>query len=233
MKKFHTLRLVLFACSMAFSITISADGIVSKLVNSPLSAAGLVKGAGVGINVYLQSEEVQGMDFMDPNVIGYGVEPGGYIEIEMGAGYERITEVELAQKTIMVVTGSPQQGMPGKAVGYKVGEGSDPNIIHITSKKPVGLVAKNLMSPDPGVKNHPVRSRGIKVFHIGLLQSAFRNGGDTGLVTVRFVDGAGSIVHEGSASIDFIDAAVPKFSRRTFLIKIVVTIGRLLNLVRP
>ena len=56
MKRLHTIRLVLLACSMAFSVTICADGIVSKLVNSPLSAAGLVKGAGVGINVYLQSE---------------------------------------------------------------------------------------------------------------------------------------------------------------------------------
>ena len=216
MKKFHTLRLVLFACSMAFSITISADGIVSKLVNSPLSAAGLVKGAGVGINVFLQSDKVQGMEFMDPNVIGYGIEPGGYIEIEMGGGYERITEVEMTQKTIMVVTGAPQQGMPGKAVGYEVGEGSNPNIIRITPTKSVGLVAENLMSPAPGAKNDPVRSRGIKVFHIGLLQSAFRNGGDTGSVTVRFVDSAGSIVHEGSASIDFIGAAVPQIQPTNF-----------------
>jgi hypothetical protein len=216
MKRLHVLRLVLLACSMAFPITISAEGIVSKLVNSPLSATGLVKGAGVGINVYLQSDEVQGMEFMDPNVIGYGVDPGGYIEIEMGGGYERISEIEMAQKTIMVVTGVPQQGMPGKAVGYEVGEGSNPNIILITPTKSVGLVAENLMSPAPGAKNDPVRSRGIKVFHIGLLQSAFRNGGDTGLVTVRFVDGAGSIVHEGSASIDFIDGAVPQIQPTNF-----------------
>lgn len=216
MKRLHTLRLVLLACSMAFSVTICADGIVSKLVNSPLSAAGLVKGAGVGINVYLQSEEVQGIEFMDPNVIGYGVEPGGHIEIEMGGGYERITEVELVQKTMMVVTGAPQQGMPGKAVGYEVGEGSNPNIIRITPTDPVGLVAENLMSPAPGAKNDPVRNRGIKVFHIGLLQSAFRNSGDSGLVTVRFVDGAGSVVHEGSASIDFTDGAVPQIQPTNF-----------------
>ncbi len=53
-----------------------ADGIVSKIVNSPLSAAGLVRGAHAGINIFLQSAAAPGMEFMVPNVIGYGVPAG-------------------------------------------------------------------------------------------------------------------------------------------------------------
>jgi hypothetical protein len=202
--------------ALTASATAFADGIVNKIVNSPLSATGLVNGARVGINIYLQSEEAPGIEFMNPNVIGYGVAPGGRIEVEMGPGFDRDPKVPLAQKTIMVVTGAPQQGMPGKKVGYTVGEGGNANTITITPTGDKGLSAEKLMSPAPGAKGDPVRQRGIKVFHVGLLQSAFVNAKKTGTVHVRFVDGDGKVVHRGSASVDFIDKPVPQIQPNNF-----------------
>jgi hypothetical protein len=195
---------------------VSADGIVNKVVNSPLSATGLVTGARAGINIYLQSDAAPGIEFMNPEVLGYGVPPRGRIEIEMGTGFSRDPGIPLTQKTIMVVTGAPQQGMPGKAVGYTVGEGGNANTITITPTGDKGLTAEKLMSPAPGAKGDPVRQRGIKVFHVGLLQSAFVNTGSSGTVHVRFVDGAGKVVHSGSASADFIAEPVPQIQPTNF-----------------
>ncbi len=104
-----------------------ADGIVSTIVNAPLSASGTVRDARVGINVYLQSEVAPGLEFMDPAVTGYGIAPGGRLEIELVEGFQRDWEVDLTQSAIMMVTGAPQQGLPGKAVGYTVGEGANEN----------------------------------------------------------------------------------------------------------
>jgi hypothetical protein len=153
---------------------------------------------------------------MNPEVLGYGVPPRGRIEIEMGTGFSRDPGIPLTQKTIMVVTGAPQQGMPGKAVGYTVGEGGNANTITITPTGDKGLTAEKLMSPAPGAKGDPVRQRGIKVFHVGLLQSAFVNTGSSGTVHVRFVDGAGKVVHSGSASADFIAEPVPQIQPTNF-----------------
>ena len=61
-----------------------ADGIVAKIVSSPLAAASTVRGAGIGINVYLQRPAAPGIEFMDPKVLGYGIPAGGRIEIELG-----------------------------------------------------------------------------------------------------------------------------------------------------
>lgn len=202
--------------SFAFLSDALADGIVAKIVNSPLSAAGLVQGAHVGINIYLQSDAAKGIEFMDPNVVGYGVAAGGRVEIELAGGFERDAGVPLTQKAIMVVTGAPQQGMPGKAVGYKVGEGANAQTIAITPTKEGGLPAEGLMSPAKGAKNDPVRQRGIKVFHVGLLQSAFVNLGVAGTVHIRFIDGAGKTTHSGSASIDLLAAPVPQLQPNNF-----------------
>ncbi len=201
---------------IATTATVKADGIVAKIVNSPLSAAGLVQDVPAGINIYLQSAAAKGIEFMNPAVIGYGVPAGGRIEVELGDGFERITEVKLTQKAIMVVTGAPQQGMPGKAVGYKVGEGSRPNIISITPSKETGLPAESLMSPAKGAKEDPVRQRGIKVFHVGFLKSAFISRGTTATAHVRFLDAAGKVVHSGSASVDISTAPVPQIQPTNF-----------------
>ena len=71
---------------LATTVPVAAEGIVSTIVNAPLSASGTVKGARVGINVYLQSDAAPGAAFMDPAVIGYGIPAGGRMEIEMATG---------------------------------------------------------------------------------------------------------------------------------------------------
>lgn len=127
-----------------------AGGIVGDIVNAPLSATGTVQGARTGINVYLQSDAAKGMEFMDPNVLGYGIPAGGHIEIEMGDGFERDWDVGISQAAIMMVTGAPQQGLPGAKVGYEVVEGDDVNIFVIRALDEAGLKAGTLMSPAPG-----------------------------------------------------------------------------------
>ena len=196
----------------AVSVPASAgpDNIVSAIVNSPLSAAGTVKGARTGINIYLQKADAQGLAFMDPKVIGYGVPAGGRLEIEMGEGYERDWDVGLSQAAIMLVTGAPQQGLPGKAVGYTVGEGSEPNIFAIVPTGEKAVVAETLMTPAPGAKGDPIRQRGLKVIHVGFRQNAFINGGGRGTVKVRIIDQQNNIVAQGSTSVDFISESVPQ-----------------------
>ena len=187
-----------------------STNIVAEVVNSPLSAAGTVAGADTGLNVYLQKPEAEGIEFMDPAVVGYGIPAGGRIEIEMAGGFSRDPGVKISQKAIMVVTGAPQQGMPGKKVGYKVSQGPNGNTYVVTPTKPGGLVAEKLMSPAPGAKGDPIRQRGIKVFHLGFLASPFRNESGTGTVRVRIYDGKNKIVHEGEGSVKFLSAAVPQ-----------------------
>ena len=193
-----------------------ADGIVNTVVNSPLSAAGTVKDAKVGINVYLQQPDAPGADFMDPAVIGYGVAPGGRIEIEMAEGFERDMSVPLSQAAIMVVTGAPQQGLPGKKIGYKVSEGENDKTFVITPTAKKGLPAGWIMSPAPGAKGDAIRQRGIKVFHIGFLRSPFINRGAAGIVHVRFIDGKGKVKHEGRGRIPFLSGPVAQIQPTNF-----------------
>lgn len=190
--------------------TALADGIVSAVVNAPLSAAGTVQNARAGINVYLQRAEAPGLEFMDPKVIGYGIPAGGRLEIEMTEGFERDWEVKLSQAAIMLVTGAPQQGLPGSKVGYEVGQGGNENTFVIKPTAASGLDAAKLMSPAPGAAKDPIRQRGIKVLHIGFMQSAFVNRGPSGLVKIRILDGKGDVVGAGSGKIDFLAEGVPQ-----------------------
>jgi hypothetical protein len=193
-----------------------STNIVSDVVNSPLSAAGSVEGAHTGINIYLQTSDAQGMEFMDPMVPGYGIPAGGRIEIEMGSGFERLREVPLSQKAIMLVTGAPQQGLPGKKVGYKVGEGGNGNTFAIEPSSDAGLPVDKAVSPTPGSKMDPIRQRGIKVFHVGFLQSAFVNKSGSGVVHVRIIDGKDKVIHEGKGTLNFIKEAVPQILPSNF-----------------
>lgn len=181
-----------------------AENIVSVIVNAPLSATGTVTDARVGINVYLQRPEAPGLDFMDPKVMGYGIPAGGRLEVVLGEGFERDWEVGLSQAAIMLVTGAPQQGLPGAKVGYSVGESDDENVFVITPTGDAGLPAKSLHSPAPGAALDPIPQHGIKVIHIGFMQSAFFNRGNQGSVSVRIFDAADKVVAEGSGTIDFI-----------------------------
>ncbi len=75
-----TLKLVLVVAgaSLLLAGCGGGHGIVGTVVNAPLASAGSVKGAKVGINVYLQNDEAPGAAFMDPAVIGYGIPAGGH-----------------------------------------------------------------------------------------------------------------------------------------------------------
>ncbi len=209
MKKSTLVAALVFGVGMAGAETM-AHGIVSKIVNSPLSAAGAVMSGRVGVNVYLQKPAAMGGAFMDPKVVGYGIPAGGRIEIELGGGYERDWNVALSQAAIMLVTGAPQQGLPGKTIGYTVKVGGNDNTFMITPTSSKGLPAASIVSPAPGLKLDPVRQRGIKVFHIGFRQSAFVNKGNSGTVSVRIFDGGGKIVGEGRGKIGFLKSSVPQ-----------------------
>jgi hypothetical protein len=202
--------------SLVLSGAARADGIVSTIVNAPLSAAGAVRDGRVGINVYLQSEEASGIEFMDPKVLGYGIPEGGRLEVEMVEGFERDWGIGLSQAAIMLVTGAPQQGLPGKAVGYQVKEGSNENTFVFEPTSEAGLPADKLLSPAPGAKLDPIAQRGIKVVHIGFMQSAFHNRGAAGAVELRFIDGTGKVVHQGRGKIDFLSQPVPQILPTNF-----------------
>ncbi len=194
----------------------SSSNIVADVVNSPLNAGGHVAGAPTALNVYLQSPDVQGIDFMDPAVVGYGIPAGGRIEVEMADGFRRIPRRRINQKAIMVVTGTPQQGMPGKKVGYKISQGKNERTYVITPTKPGGLPAEELMSPAPGAKQDAIRQRGIKVFHIGFLAPPFRNTSGKGTIHVRIYDDDGDIVHQGSGTVAFEQRALPQILPNNF-----------------
>jgi len=199
---------VLAGVALAFAAPVRADGIVGAVVNSPLSAAGTVAGAHTGINVYLQSPEAPGIEFMDPKQPGYAIPAGGRLEVEMAAGFERLWDVDLTNTAIMLVTGAPQQGLPGKQIGYTVAEGDNDRTFVIQPLAADGLSVDDLMSPAPGAGQDPIRQRGLKVIHIGFLASAFRNGDAEGEVRVRLVDADGAAVHQGSGRLAFIGEPV-------------------------
>ncbi len=195
----------------------SADGVVSKIVNAPLTATGTVEGARIGINVYLQKPDAPGGAFMDPKVEGYGIAPGGRLEVELGGGFERIFDVPLAQSAIMLVTGAPQQGLPGKKVGYTVSEGANDRTFVFKPTSKDGIPLGSMVSPAPGSKMDPIRQKGIKVLHIGFLETAFENkGGSRGTVSVRFFDAGGKVIHKGIGSIGFLKAPVPQILPTNF-----------------
>lgn len=199
---------VLAALLLVLSAPVRADGIVGAIVNSPLSAAGTVAGAHTGINVYLQSPAAPGIAFMDPKQPGYAIPAGGRLEVELAAGFERLWDVDLSNTAIMLVTGAPQQGLPGKEIGYTVAEGDNDRTFVIRPVAATGLSVDELMSPAPGARQDPVRQRGLKVIHIGFLTGAFRNAGGDGEVRVRIVDANGTAVHAGSGRLAFLEAPV-------------------------
>ncbi len=180
------------------------DGIVSNVVSSPLSATGTVRGAPVGIDIYLQSPEAPGIDFMDPKAPGYGIP--GRLEIKMGDGFERISSIPLTKKSIMLVTGAAQQGIPG----YTVSQGDNDKTFVITPVSQQGLCVDALMIPAPGAKQDPIPQRGLKVIHVGLFQAPFHNSRARGWVSVRIYDQHDKLLHQGNGALDFLPQPVPQ-----------------------
>lgn len=202
--------LVLFATILfATGTAARADGIISKVVSSPMTAASTVKGARLGINVYLQHKDSPGLAFMDPAVPGYGIPAGGRIEVELSGGFERDPSIPLDASGIILVSGAPQQGLPGKKLGYRVREG-DARTFVIEATRPAGLTADDLLPPTPGAAQDPVRQRGLKVLHIGFRRLPFINSGTHGIVTVRFIDAAGKRLYHGEGKIAFLEQPLPQ-----------------------
>ena len=130
-----TVKLSLAKWSMAFVLALAggtpalSDGMVGSVVNSPIFANGTVRDIRSGINIYLQRDDAPGLDFMDPKVVGYGIPPGGRLEVEMVGGFQRDPGIPLAQPSILLVAGTPQQALPGRTVGYTVSEGQNQKYI--------------------------------------------------------------------------------------------------------
>jgi hypothetical protein len=179
-----------------------AEGIVYKVVNSSRSATGTVRGAYTDIDIYLTSPAAPGDDFLDPQVPGYRVPPGGRLEVEMGQGFERVPSPSLTRKESMKVTGPSSKVRAGKKSGFVVGEGDNEKTFVIL----------------PAEQGLP--SEELKVLHVGFNQSAFhtvsapecplrfRNSGTRGTVYVRVIDANGKILHQGSSTVDFLEEAV-------------------------
>jgi hypothetical protein len=208
--KFATAILVLFLVLFpAGNPAVSAEGLVSMVVSSPIFANGTVRDIRSGINIYLQRDGARGLDFMDPAVTGYGIPPGGRMEVEMLEGFQRDANIALAQPSILLVAGTPQQGLPGRTAGYTVSQGRNENTFVIMPKTPDGLAAAALMTQVPGAKRDPLPQRGIKIVHVGM-KMAFVSRGESGRVEVRIFDGSGKIVSRGGGEIKFLSQPRPQ-----------------------
>ena len=196
-----------------------ADGIVAKVVNSPLNSAGLVRDGYTALNVYLQKPEAQGIEFFNPKVPGHGIPPGGRIEVEMGGGFTRDPTVAMDAAAVHMVSGTPQQGLSSKGLGYGSHEGANPNTFVLTASTPAGLPPEKLLPRATVAKLDPIPNIGLKVFHIGLGALAFTNRGDKGSVTVRIIDANNKVLASGSAEIEFWDAPRPQIHPNNFLHK--------------
>lgn len=207
--KFSSVTLSLFLLVSAGLAPAVADGIVSMVVSSPIFANGTVRDIRSSINIYLQSKPAPGLEYMNPEVTGYGILPGGRLEVEMVSGFQRDPNIPLAQPSIILVTGTPQQGLPGRTAGYKVSQGSNQNTFVITPSSAEGIKAAGLMTQAPGAKHDPIRQRGIKIVHVGL-KMAFVSRGTGGKVMVRFYNSNGKIISKGSGELKFLAQPQPQ-----------------------
>ena len=209
----------LLLAGLALSGTAAADGIVAKVVNSPLNAAGLVKGGYAALNIYLQRPDARGIDFFNPHVPGYGIPAGGRSEVEFGGGFMRNSGVELGLSSVHMVSGTPQHGLSPKKYGYLAGQGANRNTYILTAKSSHGIPAEKLLPRATLARLDPVPNSGLKVFHMGLRAIAFTNQGEKGSVSVRIIDGDGRLLASGTAEVDFWDAPRPQIHPNNFLHK--------------
>ena len=201
---FFTFVFVIFTTVQSF-----ADGIVSQVVSAPIFANGIVKDIPSGINIYLQTDNVRGLDFMNPEILGYGVPPGGSIEVEMISGFERNRNVPLDGKSLLLTVGVPQQGLPEKAGGYIISQGDNEFTFVIKPIGKDGMLPERLESPAKGVAFDQVQQRGIKIIHIGR-HFAFTSRGEKGVVEVRFKDKGGNVIARGEGEVQFLAEPRPQ-----------------------
>lgn len=204
------IRAVLFALSLLiFTGYGRAEGIVSGITSAPIHPNGIVRDIRSGLNIHLQSDEAKGLDFMDPAVSGYGLPAGGTLEIELLEGFQRDPAIPLDDRTILLVAGTPQQGLPGRFLGFTIKEGKNPYTYVIGSESSAGVDAENLVSPAPGAAFDPIRQRGIKIIHIGRTK-AFVSRGEAGVIEVRFRSANGDILASGKGSVSFLKQPSPQ-----------------------
>lgn len=215
-RTFKSALLATFVSILAIGAA-QADGIVAKIVNSPLNSAGMVKDGYTALNVYLQKPEAEGVDFFDPTLPGFGIPPGGHIEVEMREGFTRDPDIAMDAAAIHMVSGTPQQGLSSRKLGYQSTEGKNLNTFIISAQSPDGLPPEVLLPRATIEKLDPVPNIGLKVFHIGLSTIAFTNTGDRGVIAVRIVDGSGDTVASGEAAVDFWDTPRPQIHPNNFL----------------
>ena len=196
-----------------------ADGIVAKVVNSPLNSAGLVRDGYSALNVYLQKPEAMGIEFFNPEIPGFGIPAGGRIEVEMGGGFTRNPAIPMNASAVHMVSGTPQHGLSSKGLGYGSREGANQNTFVLTAVSPEGLPAEKLLPRATVEKLDPIPNIGLKVFHIGLGAIAFTNRGDKGSVTVRVIDANDKVLASGSAEVAFWDETRPQIHPNNFLHK--------------
>ncbi len=186
-----------------------ADGVVSQVVSAPIFANGTVRDIPSGINIYLQSDNDQGLDFMNPEVVGYGVSPGGSLEVEMISGFERNINVPLDDRSLLLTVGTPQQGLPAKVSGHTISQGHNRNTFVIKPTEFDSMMPEKLASPAKGVGFDQVQQRGIKIIHIGR-HFAFVSRDEIGIVEVRFKDSGGNIIAKGRGEIKFLAEPRPQ-----------------------
>lgn len=186
-----------------------ADGIVSQVVSAPIFANGTVRDIPSGINIYLQTDNVRGLNFMNPAVIGYGIPPGGTMEVELVSGFERDPKVPLDSRSLLLTVGAPQQGLPEKAGGHTITEGENEFTFVITPTGPDGMVPEGLESPAKGVAFDQVQQRGIKIIHIGR-HFAFISRGEKGIAEVRIKDRGGNVIARGRGELEFLKEPRPQ-----------------------
>ncbi len=195
----------------------NADGIVAKVVNSPLNSAGLVKDGYSALNVYLQTPAAEGIEFYNPEIPGFGIPAGGHIEVEMGGGFIRDPAIAMDARAVHMVSGTPQHGLSDQALGYRSVQGANPNIFLISAASPDGLPAEKLLPRATIQKLDPIPNIGLKTFHIGLSTIAFSNRGERGTVAVRVVDRDGKVLASGQAQVDFWDSPRAQIHPNNFL----------------
>lgn len=193
---------------LSISFARAGEGIVADVTSAPVHPNGIVENERTGLNIHLQREGVAGLDFMDPAVPGYDLPAGASLEVELVSGFQRDPGIPLDHRSILLVVGAPQQGLPSQVLGLSVEQGENEFTFVIRSKQPDGMSVDQLVSPAPGASLDPIRAKGIKIVHIGR-NRAFVNRGEKGVVEVRFRGSNGTVLASGRGEVDFHDEPRP------------------------
>ncbi|MEL7430251.1 MAG: hypothetical protein AAFN43_09645, partial [Pseudomonadota bacterium] len=134
---------------LSISFARAGEGIVADVTSAPVHPNGIVENERTGLNIHLQREGVAGLDFMDPAVPGYDLPAGASLEVELVSGFQRDPGIPLDHRSILLVVGAPQQGLPSQVLGLSVEQGDNEFTFVIRSKQPDGMSVDQLVSPAP------------------------------------------------------------------------------------